>query len=74
MPEILQNYNFNGLYICFLLFLYNIWKSNYDYINIFFSKIYLFNYTSLFIIINIIGLYFFLKHLTFQINFSIKYK
>ena len=34
MPEFIQNYNFNILYICLLLIMYNIWKSNYEYINI----------------------------------------
>jgi hypothetical protein len=76
MPEFIQNYNFNSLYICLLLFLYNIWKSNYEYINIFLHKIYLLNYTSMFIIINIIGLYLFLKNLNFEIHikWTIKYK
>jgi len=71
MPEVNQNYNFNSLYVCLLLLVYNIWKNNYEYINIFLNKIYLLNYTSLFIVINIIGLYLFLKKLTFEIN--IKY-
>jgi len=76
MPQFIQNYNFNSLYICLLLFLYNIWKSNYEYINIFLHKIYLLNYTSMFIIINIIGLYLFLKNLNFEIHikWTIKYK
>ena len=71
MPEVNQNYNFNSLYVCLLLIVYNIWKNNYEYINIFLNKIYLLNYTSLFIVINIIGLYLFLKKITFEIN--IKY-
>ena len=32
MPEI--NYNFNSLYVCLVLIMYNIWKTNYEYINI----------------------------------------
>ena len=71
MPEFIQNYNFNSLYVCLLLLGYNIWQNNYEYINIFLNKIYLLNYTSLFIVINIIGLYLFLKKITFEIN--IKY-
>ena len=55
MPEI--NYNFNSLYICLLIIIYNIWETNYDYINIIVNKLYLLNYTSLIIIINIYGLY-----------------
>ena len=68
MPEFIQNYSFNSLYICLLLFMYNIWKSNYDYINIILSKLYLLNYTSFMIVINIIGLYLFLKNLSFEVN------
>jgi len=76
MPDFVQNYNINSLYLCLILFVYNIWKSNYDYINIIFSKIYLFNYTSFIIVINIIGLYLFLKNVSFEVNIkcSLKYK
>ena len=76
MPEYIQNYNFNILYICILLIIYNIWKSNYEYINIILSKLYLLNYASLMIVINIIGLYLFLKNLSFEVNikWTIKYK
>jgi hypothetical protein len=76
MAEFIQNYNFNSLYICLLLFMYNIWKSNYEIINIILSKLYLFNYTSFMIVINIIGLYLFLKNLSFEVNikWTIKYK
>jgi hypothetical protein len=75
MYEFIKNYNFNSLYICLLLFMYNIWKSNY-HINIILSKLYLLNYTSFFIVINIIGLYLFLKNLSFEVNikWTIKYK
>jgi magnesium-transporting ATPase (P-type) len=76
MPEYIQNYNFNILYICILLIIYNIWKSNYEYINIILSKLYLLNYMSLMIVISIIGLYLFLKNLSFEVNikYTIKYK
>ena len=76
MPELIQNYNFNILYISLLIIIYNIWKSNYEYVNIILSKLYLLNYTSLMIIINIIGLYLFLKNLSFEVNikWTIKYK
>lgn len=76
MPEFTQNYNFNSLYISLLLLIYNIWNSNYQYINIILNKLYLFNYTSLIVVINIIGLYLFLKKLSFEINikWTIKYK
>ena len=76
MPEFNQNYNFNSSYICLLLLIYNILKSNYEYINIIFSKLYLLNCTSVIIIINIIGLYLFLSKLSFEVNikWSIRYK
>jgi hypothetical protein len=76
MPEVVQNYNFNSLYICILLLIYNTWKNNYNYINIILSKLYLLNHTSLIIVINIIGLYLFLKNLSFEVNikWTIKYK
>lgn len=76
MPEFMQNIQFNSLYICLLMVLYNTWETNYGYINIILSKLYLLNYTSLFIVINIIGLYLFLKNLSFEVNikWSIKYK
>jgi hypothetical protein len=76
MPELIQNYSFNSLYICLLLLMYNVWKSNYEYINIILSKIYLLNYTSFIIIINILGIYLFLKNISFEVNikWSIKFK
>ena len=76
MPEFIQNYNFNILYISLLVIIYNIWKSNYEYVNIILSKLYLLNYASLMIVINIIGLYLFLKNVSFEVNikWSIKYK
>jgi hypothetical protein len=76
MPEFTSIFKFNSLYICLLLFAFNVWKSNYEYINIIFSKLYLFNYTSFIIVINIIGLYLFLKNLSFEVNvkWTIKYK
>ena len=66
MPKFIQNYNI----------IYNILRSNYEYINIIFIKLYLLNYTSLIILINIIGLFIFLKNLSFEVNitWSIKYK
>ena len=76
MPDFIQNYNVNSLYICLLLLVYNICKSNYEYINIILNKIYLLNYTSFIIVINIIGLYLFLKNVSFEVNIkcSLKYK
>ena len=76
MPEI--NYNFNSLYVCLLLIIYNIWKTNYDYINIniIMNKLYLLNYTLIIIIINILGLFLILRKLSFEVNikYSIIYR
>ena len=76
MPEFIQNYNFYSLYISLLLITYNIWKYYYDYVNIILSKLYLLNYAPIMIVINIIGLYLFLKNLSFEVNikWTIKYK
>jgi len=77
MPEFIQNYNFNSLYICLLLFINNIWKYNYEYIYyIFLSNLYSCSWNaSLIIVINIVGLYLFLKKLSFEVNikWTIKY-
>lgn len=76
MPDLSQKYNANGLHICLLLLFYNICRSNYEYINILLNRIYLLNSTSLTIIINIIGLYLFLKNVFIEVNINIllKYK
>jgi hypothetical protein len=75
MPEFIQNYNFNSLYVCLLVLIYNACKSNYEYINIIFNKLCLFNYYSLFIVINMIGLFLILNNLSFEINikWSVKF-
>ena len=74
MPEVNQTYNFNSIYIFGTIILYNIFTSNYEYITLFINKIILFNYSSLIILINITGLYLFLKNISFEINFKISYK
>lgn len=76
MPEFNQNFNFNSLYVCLLLLLYNILKDNYGYIVLVYNKLCLLNYYSLLIFINIFGLYFILTKLSFELNIrtSIKFK
>ena len=76
MPELIQTYNFNSLYFCAVFLIYNVYKSNYYYINIIFSKIYLLDYTSFIIIINLLAIYLLLKNTSFEINikWTIKYK
>jgi hypothetical protein len=51
---------------------YNVF--HYEYINIIVSKLYLLNRDSILIMINTVGLYLFLKNITFEVNLSIKYK
>ena len=74
MPDFIQNYNINSLNICLLLLVYNIWKSNYEYINIILNKIYLLNYTSFIIMINIVGLYLFLRNVSFEVSIKCSLK
>ena len=76
MTDLNQDYNLNSLCILLVIFLYNVYQSNYYYFQLLLNKILLLNYTSLFIIINIIGIYILLKNLTIEINIkcSMKYK
>jgi hypothetical protein len=74
MPEVNKTYNFDTMYIFGIILLYTIFTSNYEYIKLFISKIILFNYSSLLIFINIIGIYLFLKNISFEINLKISYK
>lgn len=69
MPNYDQKYNFSALYICGLILVYNTWNS--DYIHFIFNKIYILNYTSLIIIINIIGLYLLLKNISLEVNIKL---
>ena len=68
MPEVNKTYNFDTMYIFGIILLYTIFTSNYEYIKLFIRKIILFNYSSLLIFINIIGIYLFLKNISFEIN------
>ena len=68
MPVFLLNYNVNVF--CIFVLIYKIWNS--EYINIILSKLYL-NYTSMLILINIVGLFLFLKNFKFEVNIKISY-
>lgn len=70
MLEYIKDIKINIIY--FFLFLL---ISKYDISLIILHKLYLLNYTSLFILLNIIGLYLFIKNISFEINlkFNIKY-
>lgn len=72
----MQTYKCSILYIlqCTAVGVIVLYPSNYEYINIFCNKIYLFNATSMIIIINIIGLYLLLKNIQFEINVKLSYK
>jgi len=72
MPEF--EYNFSSLYIFLGFISYNIINSNYEYIRFIIDRIILFNSVSFIFIINIIGIYLFLKNIRFEINFKINYK
>jgi hypothetical protein len=81
MTEFIQNYNFNSLFVLSIVLLYNIWYSNYDdvvhVIHIISSKLYVLNFSSLIIVlIQVFGLYLFLKNVSFDISIkcSVKYK
>jgi hypothetical protein len=64
--------NFNGLYVVGILFMYNIWMVNYEHITWIIDKIIMFDYISVMICINIIGIYLFLKNVTFECKISYK--
>ena len=66
MPEFLLSYNLNVF--CIFVLIYKIWNS--EYINIILSKLYL-NYTSMLILINIVGLFLFLKNFKFEVKIKI---
>jgi len=76
MPDFHHKYNLNSVYICLLLLVYNICKSNYEYLHVLLNKICLLDYNSFIIITIILGLYLFLRNICFEVNitFSIKYK
>jgi hypothetical protein len=69
MIEFNQLYNINSFYIFIIGFIY----TNYKYINIIFDKLCVFNNISIIIMLNIIGLFLFLKYLKFEINIKITF-
>jgi len=76
MPEL--NYNINSIYVSISILLYNIFYTNYNNIMRIINEFWIllgYNYTSIILIINIIGLYLLLKKLSFEINikWTIKY-
>lgn len=74
MPEVNESYNFNNILFSTII-IYYIFTYNYEYIKLFISKIILYNPPlSVIILINIVGIYLFLKNITFEINLKISYK
>ena len=74
MPDYIQEYNFNSVYISIILLV--AYHTNYKYyIDVLLSNIYLLNYTSLLIIINIICLYIMLTRIKInvEVKWSVKY-
>jgi hypothetical protein len=71
MPEYIKRYNYSSLVVVIALVMYNIIKFNYNIIQVVITKIMAFDYNSLIIIINIIGLYLMLQKLSIEIR--IKY-
>jgi hypothetical protein len=74
MTEVNQTYNCNNLLFSTII-LYYIFTYNYEYIKLFISKIILYNSpVTVIILINMIGIYLFLKNIRFEINLKISYK
>ena len=72
MPEYIQEYNFNSVYMSIILLIAS--YSNYKYyVDVLLSNIYLLNYTSLLIIINIICVYIMLTKITIEVKWPVKY-
>jgi hypothetical protein len=74
MTEVNHTYNCNNLLFSTII-LYYIFTYNYEYIKLFISKIILYNSpVTVIILINMIGIYLFLKNIRFEINLKISYK
>lgn len=78
MPEVEKTHNFNSVYIFWIILFYNIFISNYHYIKIIVNSLHNFSFempiSGVIIFINIVGIYLFLKNITFEINYKISYK
>ena len=69
MSEI--NYNFSSIYIVLLAILYKIFTMDFSYFTPILNNIYQFNSTSIFIVLNVLGLVILLTKIEIQINFKI---
>ena len=67
MPKFNQICNVNILCICVVI-IYNIYFNNYAYVQLILHKLNLSNYTHFIILINIIGLHLFLKHIQLEVK------
>lgn len=68
MADFLQTCTINTLYVYLFLIIYNLFTTNYFYIRYIVVNLILCNYHSLIILINLIGIYLFLKKVTFEIS------
>ena len=66
MIDITEITDINAVYILIIAVIYDIYYSNYLYNNLI-----LLNYTSCFLIINIIGIYLFLKYFKIRVRFNL---
>ena len=66
MIDILEATDLNAVYILFIAIIYDIYYNKYLY-----NYLILLNYTSCFLIINIIGIYLFLKYFKIQVRFNL---
>ena len=66
MINITETTDLNAVYILIIAVIYDIYYNNYLY-----NYLILLNYTSYFLIINIIGLYLFLKYFKIRIKFGL---
>lgn len=66
MIDILEATDLNAVYILIIAVIYDIYYNNYLY-----NYLFLLNYTSCFLIINIIGIYLFLKNFKIRAKFNL---
>ena len=66
MIDLMEITDINAVYILIIAIIYDIYYNNYLY-----NYLILLNYTSFFLIINIIGLYLFLKYFKIRVRFNL---
>ena len=66
MIDLMEITDINAVYILIIAIIYDIYYNNYLY-----NYLILLNYTSCFLIINIIGIYLFLKYFKIRVRFNL---